>query len=212
MFDDPAERIRQLAAKPPIEQNGDRIRAGDVSDRWLLRGILLLLEITVPAETQVRALADSGNIAIEDIAGPIECETDSGRIEISGIAGAVRASSDSGAIYLRRITGGVRMETDSGAVEALELGSTATIATDSGAVRVSQIAPAPMRIETDSGRIIVKLAPGAGYCIDAESDSGRIITPSVFPDRTSRHRAAGRIAQGGPNVEIKSDSGSIEIE
>ena len=61
----PGERIRTIESNPPIRQDENAIGIGDVKDRWLLRGINLLLEITTPPDTEVRALADSGDIRIE---------------------------------------------------------------------------------------------------------------------------------------------------
>src|ERR1700676_1988147 len=85
----PSERIRRLEANPPVAQAGNTIGGGDVTAGWLLRGINLLLEIIPPADTEVRALADSGDIRIEGIQGPVECETDSGAVHVSDIGSAV---------------------------------------------------------------------------------------------------------------------------
>ena len=68
----PGARIREIESNPPVRQDENAIGVGDVKDRWLLRGIHLLLEVTTPADTEVRALADSGDIRIEGIAGPVE--------------------------------------------------------------------------------------------------------------------------------------------
>ena len=78
LWGDLSGRMRRIEANPPIAQDGNAIGVGDVTDRWLLRGINLLLEITTPADSEVRALADAGDIRIEGIDGPVECETDSG--------------------------------------------------------------------------------------------------------------------------------------
>ncbi len=47
----PMERLRRIESNPPIMQDGDAIAVGDVADRWLLRGINLLLEIVTPSGT-----------------------------------------------------------------------------------------------------------------------------------------------------------------
>ena len=71
LWGDLSGQMRRIEANPPIAQDGNAIGVGGVTDRWLLRGINLLLEITTPADTEVRALADAGDIRIEGIDGPV---------------------------------------------------------------------------------------------------------------------------------------------
>jgi hypothetical protein len=187
-------RIRQLEANPPIEQNGSTIRVGDVADRWLLRGVALLLEIAVPQDTRIRALADSGDIRVEGAGGPVNCETDSGDIQIREVTGRVHASADSGDI------------------EALDIAGDIEVSTDSGDIRVSQTVAAPVRAESDSGAISVKLAPGAGYNVAARTDNGLITVPEMElrKPRTGQE-VDGRIRGGGPVVDLETDSGDIDV-
>jgi hypothetical protein len=86
------------------------------------------------------------------------------------------------------------------------------VGTDSGGIRISQTKPAPIRARADSGGVTVKLAPGAGYEIRAEADSGRVSTPEMSVRGTiSNHRKEGKVGSGGPLVDIKVDSGGIDI-
>jgi hypothetical protein len=204
-------RIRQLESKPPVEQSGTTIQVGAVAGRWLFRGIALYLEITVPADTRIRALADSGDIRVEGIAGAVDCETDSGDVELSAIHGNVRASADSGSIRIREVAGRVNAEADSGDIEALEIAGEIEAATDSGDIRISQTVAAPVRAEADSGGIRVQLAPGAGYNVSAETDHGRITVPEMEWRTRSKQEVDGRIGGGGPLVDLETDSGDIDI-
>jgi hypothetical protein len=205
------ERIRRLESSPPIEQDGNAIGIGDVSNRWLLRGINLLLEITAPASTEIRALADSGDIRIEGIDGPVECETDSGEINISNIGGDVHACSDSGGIHIGNVKSGVDVRTDSGHVEALEVGGTIDVKTDSGNIRLSQTMGRPVCAQADSGRIRVQLAAGGGYTIRARTDNGRVELPVLTRQRLSKHEMEGDVRGGGSVLDLETDSGDIEV-
>ncbi len=207
----PGERIRAIQANPPIAQEGNAIAVGDVTDRWLLRGINLLLEIVTPADTEVRALADSGDIRIEGIDGPVECETDSGQIEIASIGNEVRAISDSGSIRIEGVEGSVDARTDSGRIEAFEIAGTIDATTDSGGVLLSQTIVAPVCVKTDSGRIRVKLAAGGGYTIRARTDNGKMELPQMTRQRLSRHELEGDVRGGGSVVALETDSGGIEV-
>jgi DUF4097 and DUF4098 domain-containing protein YvlB len=204
-------RLARIEAHPPIAQDGNAIGVGDVTDRWLLRGINLLVEIMTPGDTEVRALADSGDIRIQDIDGPVECETDSGQIEISNIGSEVRASSDSGAIHMEGVKGGVDARTDSGRIEAFGIAGTIDATADSGSILLSQTKVAPVCAKADSGRIRVKLADGGGYTIRARTDNGKIELPALTRQRMSRHELEGDVRGGGSVVDLETDSGGIEV-
>jgi hypothetical protein len=204
-------RMRRIEENPPIAQDGNAIGIGDVRDRWLLRGINLLLEITTPADTEVRALADSGDIRIEGIDGPVECETDSGEINIAGIGSDVRATCDSGGIHIRGVKGPVDARTDSGHIEALEVAGTIDAKTDSGDIRLSQTVVAPVCAQADSGCIRVQLAAGGGYSVRARTDNGHVDLPALTNQRSSKHEFAGDVRGGGSVVVLETDSGDIEV-
>ena len=70
--------ILALQQNPPIEQIGNRIRIGYVSDPDLLRGVSMRLEIETPPTTRVHAHSTSGGIRLDGIRGPAATETSSG--------------------------------------------------------------------------------------------------------------------------------------
>lgn len=211
VWGDLSGRMRRIESSPPIAQDGNDIGVGDVTDRWLLRGINLLLEITTPRDTEVRALADSGDIRIEGIDGPVECETDSGEVHITGIRSDVRVSSDSGGIHIHMVKGAVDARSDSGHIEALEVEGTIDATTDSGDIRLWQTAVAPVCAKADSGRIRLRLAKTGGYSIRARTDNGRVELPEMTRQRMSRHEVEGDVLGGGSVVDIETDSGDIEV-
>ncbi len=204
-------RIRELEAHPPIEQSGNSIRVV-VRDQSLLRGISMRLEIEAPAESRLRARADSGGIDVRGLKGPIDCKTDSGGINASEIGGEVRATADSGGIHIRRVSGPVYAHGDSGGVEALEISGAVDAGADSGGIRITQAAPAPIRARTDSGGVSIMLAGIGGYDIRAHASSGRVTAPEVTVQGTiSHHQINGRLRGGGPLVDVSADSGNVEI-
>jgi hypothetical protein len=208
---DTGSRIRRIEAAPPIARDGNTITVGDVMDRWLLRGVNLLIEVTVPQATEVRALADSGDIRIDSVDGPVECEADSGEITIAQIASEVRAKADSGSIRIRAVNGPIDAHTDSGSIEALEIAGTIDAVTDNGEVSVSQTKPATICVHTDNGRVRVQLAPEGGYSLRVRTDNGRIETPPLTRQRSARHELEGDIRGGGSVVDIETDNGDIEV-
>ena len=207
------DRIRRLQAEPPVEQDGNTIRIGDLTDKRLLRGLTLVLEIVVPRETEVRALADAADIRVEGIRGPVDCEADSGQIEIANIESRVRVATDSGGIHIRQVKGSVHARTDSADIEALEIGGEIEASTDSSGIQLSQTVAAPIRARSDSGSIGLSLADGAGYNLRVRTDGGRITTPEMtWQEKSSPCEAVGQIRGGGPIVNLESNFGRIDVQ
>jgi len=208
---DVESRIRELEAHPPIVQSGNSIRV-EVRDRSLLRDISMRLEVETPPDSRLRARADSGGIDVRGIKGPVDCRTDSGGIHASEIGGEVRAAADSGGIHIRRVNGPVYARADSGGIEATEITGSVDAEVDSGGVRVSQAAPAPIKARSDSGGADITLAKTGGYDIQAYAGSGRVTVPDVtVSGRISPHEVNGKLRGGGALVDVKTDSGQIDI-
>ena len=208
---DVESRIREVESHPPIVQNGNTIRVTD-SDRRLFRDISMRLEVEVPQNTRLRARADSGGIDVRGIKGPIDCKTDSGGIHATDIDGEVRAGADSGGIHIRRVNGPVFARADSGGIDALEIAGSVDAECDSGGVRISQTTPAPIRSRTDSGGADIVLAKTGGYDIRAQAGSGGISARDVtVSGNISRHELNGKLRGGGAIVDVRTDSGRIDI-
>jgi len=206
-------RIRELERHPPVEQSGNRVRVGYVSDSGLLKGISMRLEIETPAGTQVRARADSGGIRVEGVQGPVDCKTDSGGIEIDDVSANVHAAADSGGIRVRNVKGSLFAHVDSGGIEASGIGGSIDAQADSGAVRLEQTTAAPINAKVDSGGVTVRLARGAGYDVSAATDSGRISVPAMtVRSAFSSHHIEGKVGGGGPLVKVQAESGSVTID
>jgi len=202
-----------LEKNPPIEQNGNTIRVGYVSQKSLLRGVSMRLVISAPEDTRVRARADSGGIHVTGVRGPVDCKADSGGIEAARIGSEVRAETDSGGIQIHDVHGGVYARADSGGIDALDVAGSIDAGTDSGGIRVSQTVAASVRARADSGGVHVRLARSGGYDIKAHADSGRItVSDLTVHGSISRQTVEGQMRGGGPPVDIQVDSGNIEIE
>jgi hypothetical protein len=211
--DDLEARIRELESHPPVEQTGNRVRIGYVHDRHLLRGISMRFEIETPADTALHARADSGGIEVRELRDRLDCKTDSGGIEIRDAGSDVHAEADSGGIRIHSVKGAVFAHVDSGGIDAIDVAGALDAQADSGHIRLVQTSPAPIRARADSGGISVKLAPGAGYDVTAEADSGSISVPEMTVRSSfSRHHIEGKVHGGGPLVSVQVDSGGITID
>ena len=210
---DVEDRIRRIEQNPPIEQSGNRIRIGHGSDRNLLEGISMRLEIQAPAEAGLLARADSGGIRVEGLKGRVDCKTDSGGVEIARAGSEVRAEADSGGIRIRGVEGSVFARTDSGGIEAVDVSGPVDVAADSGGIRIGQTKAAYVKARASSGGENLRLAPGQGYDLALSSGSSRISAPALDSSSgVSPHRVTGKLRGGGPRVDVNIDSGRLVVE
>jgi len=193
MSGDVEQRVHDLEANPPIEQNGNTIRVGHIEDHDRTRNISISYEVIVPAETKLHSSSGSGNVHVDGVAGPAEATSGSGNVSLNNIGGEVHARSGSGDIDLNSVHGNARVSTGSGTVHAMGIAGSFTGSSGSGDVRLEQTAPGDVDVSSGSGTLEIKGAKGA---VKAQTGSGNIV------------------AQGDPTGEwkLRTGSGSVEVQ
>ena len=165
------ERVKKLAANPPVQQSGNSIRIGHIDDPDLRRNVSISYELTVPAETQLRSETGSGNQSIDGIRGILEAQSGSGGLRISNIGNSVRASTGSGNIEIDKVQGSVRAKAGSGSIRATGIAGGLEADTGSGRITLEQTAPGAVRAETGSGGMELHGVHGS---LEARAGSGGI--------------------------------------
>lgn len=164
-------RIKAIEDNPPIEQNGNTIRIGNLIDHEKQRNISISYELTVPAQTKLHASSGSGDVSAEGVAGPAEATSGSGTISLTSIGGGVDAHTGSGDVNLKDIHGGARAKSGSGTIHAMGIGGAFTASTGSGDIRLEESAPGDVDLETGSGSVEVRGVKGG---VHATSGSGNV--------------------------------------
>jgi len=227
------ERVRRIEANPPIKQEGNIIRIGEIEDRDLQGNISISYELTVPADTKLRSTTGSGSQNVDGIRGPLDATTGSGSITLNRIGGDVRASTGSGSIRSTAIAGGLHASTGSGSIEAeLTSGGSVEATTGSGGVDISGVKgtvrartgsgsihiqgepTGEWRISSGSGGVTVRLPANAGFELNARTSSGSVNTahPVTILGRMDRREVRGTVRGGGPLLDLSTSSGDIRIE
>lgn len=206
------ERVKQIMAAPPIQQNANAIRIGDTGNDPLYRNVTISYELTVPAETRLRARSGSGDQTISSIQGPIDVGTGSGTIRIAQTSSDVLASAGSGDIELERSGGSFVATTGSGSIRAAAVGGAVKVRTGSGRIEVTQTNPADVDAETGSGRIAIA---GARSAVRARAGSGSITVAGQPGQSWDLEAGSGDItvelgADAAFNLDARTGSGSIE--
>jgi len=205
------ERVREIAANPPIEQTGNIIRIGEHHESY--HNISIDYEIQAPADSFLEAGSGSGNITDDGIGDTAKLSTGSGNIHATGLHGGFTVNTGSGDIYADQTgEGDVKAQTGSGTIELRNLHGGLRAGTGSGDIKISGAPADPWHLETGSGTI--EFWPGnTGFLLDASTGSGSIHTDHEMLTQGSseRHHITGKINGGGPTVRAETGSGDIRV-
>jgi beta-lactamase regulating signal transducer with metallopeptidase domain len=205
------ERVKEIAANPPIEQTGNIVRIGGHHEN--LRNISIDYEIQAPENALVNAGSGSGNITVEGMGENTKLSTGSGNIHATGLHGGFSASTGSGDIYAEQTgTGDVKAGTGSGNIELRNLHGGLRADTGSGDIKVGGAPTTDWKLGTGSGDI--EYWPGStGITLDASTGSGDIHSDKemVTQGTLNHHHVVGKLNGGGPTVRIVTGSGDIRI-
>jgi DUF4097 and DUF4098 domain-containing protein YvlB len=162
----------------------------------------------------VRAQTGSGDMKLENIKGEVNARTGSGSIRATGIGGGFDAETGSGHIELQQSApGSVRMKTGSGGIEARGVRGSLEARAGSGEILADGDPRGGWIVHTGSGSVRLRLATDAAFDLNAHTSSGSISVnrPVTVQGIINRKEIRGRVRGGGPQVEVQTSSGDIEI-
>jgi hypothetical protein len=205
------EKVREIAANPPIEQTGNIVRIGNHHENW--HNISIDYEIQAPADAFLDASSGSGDLTDDGVGENSKLSTGSGNIHASGLKGAFNVNTGSGNIFAEQTgTGDVKAQTGSGNVELREVHGSLRAGTGSGDIKISGAPAGEWKLETGSGSI--EFWPGnSGLTLDASTGSGTVHSDHEMTVQGSfdHHHITGKINGGGPTVRIQTGSGDVRI-
>jgi Toastrack DUF4097 len=205
------EKVHYLETHPPIEQHGNTITIGVITEHSLHHNVSISYHLVVPAATRLKSEVGSGRQTVDGIDGPLEISSGSGSIQASNIASDVVASTGSGSIALNSVKGKVRASIGSGQVEAHGIVGSFQVSTGSGNVTLEQLAVANARVNTASGNIALKSVRGV---VEAKTASGSISGEGGGPEPWRLETVSGGVTVRVPlnlgfDLHAHSVSGSI---
>jgi Putative adhesin len=220
-------RVDEVQAGPPVVQDGNVIRIGSSGST---KEISIDYTITVPADSEIRATTNSGDLEvsglkgpanftggsgdlkISDISGDVQVTGGSGSIDLSQISGQVGANSGSGDITLDRIHDDIRLQTGSGSIEITDPAGKVEANTGSGDVTIRG-ATDDIRVRTSSGDVTVDGNPGPGSYWDFRTNNGdvELKVPSTASFRFYARSSSGDISAEVP-VTMEGTTGKHEFQ
>ena len=205
------DRVKDIAAHPPIEQTGSILRIG--ADHEQMHNISIDYEITAPAKTFLDANSGSGDVNDDGVGVNAKLSTGSGTIHASGLKESFTVETGSGDIYAEQVgSGDVKAHTGSGSIELKNVSGGLKAQTGSGDIKLSGQPKSDWRVGTGSGGVEI-WAEKSAFTLDASTGSGDIKTDRemLVQGSVEKHHISGKINGGGPTVRVETGSGDIRI-
>jgi hypothetical protein len=187
--------VHDIESNPPIEQTGRIIRIGQNNRHF--NNVSISYDITVPADTWIRAHTGSGSHTISGLTRGVEASAGSGSITLTDVKGDVSANAGSGSIRATGLRGNLRMHTGSGSIHA------------------QGEQTGRWELQTGSGSIEIRLPQSAGFDLDAHTGSGGINMARAMAVQGrfgNKHNVTGKVGSGGYTLSARTGSGGIRIE
>lgn len=162
----------------------------------------------------VRAETGSGDMKVGKIKGDVHAKTGSGSIRATEIAGGFEGETGSGHIeFQQSAPGSVRVKTGSGGIEARGVRGSLEARAGSGEIVADGEPRGGWIVHTGSGSVRLRLGTDAAFDLNAHTSSGSISVsrPVTVQGIFNRKEIRGRVRGGGPQVEVETGSGDIEI-
>ena len=205
------EKVREIAANPPIEQTGNIVRIGQHHEN--LNHISIDYEIQAPADAYLDAGSGSGNVTVDGVGQNAKLNTGSGNVHATGLRGTMNLGTGSGNVYAEQSgSGDVKAETGSGNIELKNVHGGLKAETGSGDIKIGGAPVSAWKLETGSGSVEMWVGD-APLTLDAESGSGNIHTDREMLTQGSndKHHVTGKLNGGGPTVRVETGSGDIRV-
>ena len=211
--DNGEEKVRKLEQTPPIQQNGNSIRIGYITDPELRRNVSIDYQIVVPQSTTLTSHTGSGDQKIDGIKGPVEARSGSGDMHLSTIGSRLEAHTGSGDLQMNGISGDVRARTGSGNIQGDGVAGGFDAETGSGDVTLRQTATGEVRVRTGSGGVDLH---GVRSMVNADTGSGDVSVEGTPGGEWKLSAGSGTIklripSQAGFDLDASTSSGDIEL-
>lgn len=215
-FGDVNSRIQRIVESPPIVQNGNTIRVGEVTDHSLFNNISIDYDVTAPADVALNLRSGSGEVQVDNVGRFVSAGSGSGNVRVRGTHGPLDLESGSGDLQADDAgPGDVKAKTGSGNIRVSGFSGGFTARTGSGDVEASGRLEGGGTISAGSGDVKLHITPDSRFTVEAATGSGdiRVRMPGVVAANTdtSRHHVTTQVNGGGPALQIRTGSGDIDI-
>ncbi len=208
------ERVKRIEANPPVEQQGNTVRIGDIKDADLRDGVSISYDVTVPPGSGLRSKSGSGSQRIEGVDGEVVVSSGSGSLTVRRSGGHVRASTGSGGITAQDVGGAFEASTGSGSIDGIGVKGPITARTSSGSIEVTQTGGGDVEASSSSGSVRLRGVQGG---LRASTTSGSLAVEGNMAREWRLSSSSGHVtvnvpASQGFELDANSGSGRINVD
>ncbi len=191
--------------------------------------------ITVPTSYNLNLGTSGGDISVDSLKGNVRARTSGGDLEFARIDGDIDAGTSGGYITLKEGTTRAKLHTSGGDIEVERAGGPTEVSTSGGDItlksveellsastsggNVEAVITGPikqdMTLRTSGGRVMVEVAKGTGFHLDASTSGGDVradgLTITLEKGGSGKNRLVGAVNGGGPALELRSSGGDIRV-
>jgi Putative adhesin len=208
------------ALKIDIQQGPDYIRVRTVPPSGPRRGGMgARYTISVPRRAELdRIVSSNGRVEVRDVDGPARLRTSNGAVRAMNTKGVLEIETSNGGIDIVDHHGAVTGRTSNGRIQAElsdpEQGRPIRFESSNGGItlRLRALNGNNVRLSTSNASINLALPGNAGAQLRADTSNGQIRSDLPLQGSISKRTAEGRIGAGGPQLELSTSNGSINLE
>jgi len=180
------------------------------------RSVRILL--TVPRSANLNLRSGDGQLRAHGVTGDLQLETSDGSIEVSELRGSIRLHTGDGHIEASAVDGSLDASTSDGHLRVRGRFDALRLETGDGSVTAEVLSGSKLNgnwsIHTGDGSVTVRLPDGLAADIEAHTGDGTISSqlPLMVSGILGRRDLTGKLAGGGPTLQIRTGDGSIRLE
>lgn len=143
---------------------------------------------------KVNTRSSGGSFSLEEFIGDVDVETSGGAVKIDGMTGMLSVRTSGGSVSIENISGGINASTSGGSIRASLL-------------RIDE----DLNFRTSGGSVTAMIPEGLGLNLNLRG--GRVNTKLPnFDGEIKRDLIVGKLNGGGPELNMESSGGSINLE
>ncbi len=208
------ELVKQVAADPPIQQEGNTLRLRPPAGADQQRAMTVACDVSVPRGTIVRTNSDSGETTVVGVGGAVSVRTQSAAVRVQDLGGETDVTTGSGEVQADSITGDLKVSTESSRINVRNLGAGLRVRTQSGAIEGTLRGRGTVDVGTGSSAIELIGVHGA---LTATSNSGRIRISGMPSEPWQVTSGSGSFeldfdSSSKLTLEARSNSGTVYVD
>jgi len=203
-------------------QDGNRVdlevRVPRSSWSWGTNSRGVRIELVVPRNADLQLHTGDGHVRCRGVSGNLQIETSDGSIDVSELRGSMRLHTGDGHIEGMDLDGALDASTNDGHVRVRGRFDALQLQTGDGSVTADVLPGSKMSsnwtVRTSDGSVTLRLSDGLAADIEAHTGDGSISSqlPLMVSGVLGRQDLRGKLAGGGPTLQIRTGDGSIHLE